>query len=112
MAETPKSTPIPKGTTVEELATEIAKDIAKSGTGKGRESELVGEIVSKSINKVLIKKNRIGKSSRGVVRYKPDKGTQQASDRPLMSAMAQADTTPGQQDLSGKPTEKSKPVTT
>ena len=112
MAEQPtKTTPLPKGTTAEELATEIAKDIAKAGTGKGLEAELVGKIVGKSIGKVITKKNRVGKSARGIVRYKPDKGSTnlQRQERPLMAmSFQQTDTTPGETDLSGKKTEKSK----
>ena len=107
-----KSTTIPKGTTGEELARQISKDLAKAGTGKGLEADVIGSIVGKSISKVIVKKNRVGKSSRGIVRYKPDKGTQPASDRPLMSAVGSApDTTPGQQDLSGNKKEKSKSAT-
>tara|TARA_B100001057_G_scaffold349527_1_gene350978 strand:- start:1484 stop:1879 length:396 start_codon:yes stop_codon:yes gene_type:complete len=107
-----KGTSIPKGTTGEELARQISKDLAKAGTGKGLEADVIGSIVGKSISKVIVKKNRVGKSSRGIVRYKPDKGTQPASDRPLMSAVGSApDTTPGQQDLSGQKKEKSKSVT-
>ena len=83
----PKGTTIPKGTTGEELARQISKDLAKAGTGKGLEADVIGSIVGKSISKVIVKKNRVGKSSRGIVRYKPDKGTQPASDRPLMSAV-------------------------
>mgnify|MGYP005741628477 CR=1 FL=1 len=82
---TNKGTKLPKNTTAEELATQIARDISKAGTGKGLEKELVGKIVGKSINKVIVKKNRVGKTARGVVRYKPDKGTTAASDRPLMA---------------------------
>ena len=107
-----KGTTIPKGTTGEELARQISKDLAKAGTGKGLEADVIGSIVGKSISKVIIKKNRVGKSSRGIVRYKPDKGTQPASDRPLMSAVGSApDTTPGQTDLSGAKKEKSKSAT-
>ena len=85
-----KGTTIPKGTTGEELARQISKDLAKAGTGKGLEADVIGSIVGKSISKVIVKKNRVGKSSRGIVRYKPDKGTQPASDRPLMSAVGSA----------------------
>tara|TARA_B100001248_G_C27305908_1_gene419439 strand:- start:661 stop:1023 length:363 start_codon:yes stop_codon:yes gene_type:complete len=108
----PKKTTIPKGTTGEELARQISKDLAKAGTGKGLEADVIGSIVGKSISKVIVKKNRVGKSSRGIVRYKPDKGTQPASDRPLMSSVgSQPDTTPGQTDLSGTKKEKSKSAT-
>ena len=112
MAETKSSsTTLPKGTTVDELAVQIAKDIAKTGT-KGLEKGLVSKVVGTAINKVIVKKNRVGKSSRGIVRYKPDKGTQPASDRPLMSSVgSQPDTTPGQTDLSGTKKEKSKSAT-
>ena len=53
-----KSTTIPKGTTGEELARQISKDLAKAGTGKGLEADVIGSIVGKSISKVIIK--RIG----------------------------------------------------
>tara|TARA_B100002019_G_scaffold293505_1_gene321683 strand:+ start:680 stop:1054 length:375 start_codon:yes stop_codon:yes gene_type:complete len=109
---TNKGTKLPKNTTAEELATQIARDISKAGTGKGLEKELVGKIVGKSINKVIVKKNRVGKTARGVVRYKPDKGTTAASDRPLMAqAFADTDLTPGETNLSGKKVEKTKSAT-
>ena len=107
-----KGTKIPSGTTGEELARQISRDLAKAGTGKGLEADVIGSIVGKSISEVIVKKNRVGKSSRGIVRYKPDKGSSPASDRPLMSAVGSApDTTPGQQDLSGQKKERSKSAT-